>query len=434
MLNNMLSWGKCLLDLVLFFWFSVQFLNHKGAKVRVPPCIIILFLSFLLFFMNTFQIPLLNAVTALACALLMNLFLFEGSLAIRIICSVAEGLLVAIYEFLPSIVSISTDDLISRTGFSLISAGMFIITIMILRHVVIRRMRKHNKDISVNGNLFIIIVPLMSLFIIYHLLYMHHSSPMKAAVIDWQDLLVFAGISLMNIVVIVGDNNSRKHYLFQRKLDRLNQLEQQNRIVIQQQDRFIEELKGFAHDYSKQMDGLKYMLKAADHGQLNHVEKCVDELLESFDECYRFAFIPTPALRVILSQIQLKCTAAHIVFEADIQYGDFSFLSFPDLYGIFENPLSNAVYACREMKEETASRIINLIILRKKNLIWIEIKNTKDHPIKMKNNHIMTTKDDPKWHGLGIKNMKRAVNKYGGYLYICHTVNEFSVTMAIPMP
>lgn len=251
-------------------------------------------------------------------------------------------------------------------------------------------------------------------------------------------MIFFLGVLFMNLAVILGDNHWRKRCQLQHELDRLSRIEQLDRVVIGQQDAFIEELKGLAHDYTKQIDGIKHLLQeGAGGGEGEFVERDIrsyaDEMLHHIEDSYRFAFIPSPALRSILCQTQLCCDSAQIQFDTNILFSDFSFMAFPDIYTIFENPLENAVRACGEITDSSLARRIALTISRKKNLIWVEIKNTKKNPVRVKHGSIQTTKPDESKHGLGIKNMKRVVKKYGGYSHVEYTEEEFVVTMALPV-
>lgn len=146
-----------------------------------------------------------------------------------------------------------------------------------------------------------------------------------------------------------------------------------------------------------------------------------------------FSFIPMAALRAILSQTQIRCNTEQIQFNVDIQYADFSFIQFADLYAIFDNPLSNAIEACCKI-QPGGERFINLSIFKKNNMVWIQISNPLVKPIIVKRGIIQTTKDDKDKHGYGIKSMKRAVSRYGGYTDIDYSAKEFLITIALPLP
>jgi len=440
-----LSYGKCFIDFTLFFWFSCQFLTYKQEKHNKFPYFLLAVLAFLLFTINSLQIPQLNTLATLFCALAINLFLFQASLAALLLCSISEVLLIIVCEFIPISVytlifqknlATVTYQNIGNSAFNLISTGIFCIFIIMMRHFIII-LRQKDSNIGIKENFSIIVVPLTSIFIIYYILDIcsFNTCMDGDGTAYQQSIFIFAGIFIMNVVAIIGDTNTRKQYYLQRELDRLNRLEEQNRIVISQQDQFIEELKGLAHDHIKQINGIQDMLNLTqtDHLLGSEIQSYLDELHGSISENYLFAFIPTPALRVILSQVQIRCNTEGIGFEANIQYADFSFISFPDIYTIFENPLSNAIEACIA-SQSACQKEIKLTMIKKNGLAWISISNPKTTPVVVKNNMFQTTKTDSQWHGLGIRNMKRAVENYGGHLNINYTSDTFMVTIALPIP
>ncbi|MEG0687321.1 MAG: GHKL domain-containing protein [Hungatella sp.] len=444
MLDNILAIVKCILDFFIFYWFSMQFFTKRWNKHKEIPYIVLVILSIFLYFVNCLHIPCLNTAAAIACALVINFLLFKANVAAQLLCALVEVLLIVICEFIPiSIYSILyksdiatiTNETIKNAGFNLIGTGIFSIIIMLTRYLVSLK-RQNNKNVTITENLALIIVPSVSMLIIYYILGINHLYAFRSDVTLWQSIFIFFGILVMNIVVVISDNNLRKRYMLQRDLDEINRLEQLNRTVIEQQDLFIENLKGLAHDYTKQIDGLKNILKTGEsvHPIDEEIQKYTEEMYDNIENNYRFAFIPTPGLRTILSQTQLHCNSSDITFNFDIQYAEFSFVSFPDLYSIFENTLENAITACREVDSTILPKEILFTIMRKKNLIWIQVKNTKTNPIIVKKNRIQTTKSASTSHGMGIENMKRAVNHYGGYVKIEYTADEFSVTLAIPVP
>lgn len=426
------------MDFSLMFWFSTQFFKKRWDHSEVTTLIILVFFSFCLYWVNFFHIPQVNTLAALFLTLVMNLLFFQGFVKGRILCSIAEVLLIVTCESIPislfaalyhrnltSVINVT----IRNAAFNLIGTGLFSVIVLETQCFMLFKKQHENQNIGITQNYAITVVPFFSIVMIYYILDFTMAD-------TWLTLTVLLGILLMNLVVIIGDSNLRKRYHLQRELDELTCKERLSRTVIEQQDRFIEELKGVAHDYAKQMDGFKIILSAvgSDHGLGGEFQTYADQMDRSIAHNYRFAFIPTYGLRSILSQAQLHCEAGNITFDTDIQFCDFSFISFPDLYSIFENPIDNAICACSAIPPGDLPPKIWLKILRKKNMIWVEIRNTKNNPIQVKNSLILTNKEDKKWHGLGIKNMKRALSRYDGYATLEYTDSEFFVTMAIPAP
>jgi len=90
MLDTILAYGKCILDFVLLFWFTMQFFTLRWEKRRLVSWGLLSGLSTVQYFINLLYIPELNTMTALLCSLIFNLMLFKGSIAARILCSFFE--------------------------------------------------------------------------------------------------------------------------------------------------------------------------------------------------------------------------------------------------------------------------------------------------------------------------------------------------------
>lgn len=443
-LNVILSYTKCLLDFVLFYWLSSLFFPFKEKGRSIISAIVLPGLALFLFLVNRLHIPQINTIGALLCAFLINLIFFRASLKAKMLFSLVEVLSIVTCEFMPILfyslafngsIATVTYETIKNSAFSLISTGIFCICIILIRYVVNVKFRE-DRSVIIKENFSIIIVPSISIFIMYYILHLHSLNPnIDDNHVAIESILVFLGILAMNLVAIIGDNTTRKQYYLQRELDRLNRLKESNQIMIEQQDQFIEELKGYAHDYAKQINEIKALLNTEQSKMYlcKDLQTYVEDVYTSINENHMFSFIPMAALRAILSQTQIRCNTEQIQFNVDIQYADFSFIQFADLYAIFDNPLSNAIEACCKI-QPGGERFINLSIFKKNNMVWIQISNPLVKPIIVKRGIIQTTKDDKDKHGYGIKSMKRAVSRYGGYTDIDYSAKEFLITIALPLP
>lgn len=443
-LNVILSYIKCLIDFILFYWLSSLFVPFKEKRRSIGSAVVLPGLALFLFLVNRLQIPQINTVGALLCAFLINLFFFHASLKVKVLISLVEVLAIVTCEFMPILlyslafngsIATVTYETIKNSAFSLISTGIFCICIILIRYGMNIKFRK-DQSVVIKENFAIVIVPAISIFIMYYILHLHSLNPnMDDNRVAVESILIFLGILAMNLVAIIGDNTTRKQYYLQRELDRLNRLKESSQLIIEQQDQCIEEMKGYAHDYAKQINEIRGLLNT---GQNNvylskDLQAYVEDVYTSINENHMFSFIRTAALRAILSQTQIRCNTEQILFNVDIQYVDFSFVQFADLYAIFDNPLSNAIEACCKI-QPGGERFINLTIFKKNNMVWIQISNPLTSPVTIKKGAIQTTKDDAAKHGYGIKSMKRAVSRYGGYTNIDCDADEFLVTIALPIP
>ena len=92
---------------------------------------------------------------------------------------------------------------------------------------------------------------------------------------------------------------------------------------------------------------------------------------------------------------------------------------------MFGNALDNAV-ECEEKRPE-GSRLIHLSIKDIGNMLFIRVENAYDGP-KITDGEIETSKDDKRYHGFGIKSMRRIVEKYGGEMDVNTANGLFCLT------
>lgn len=113
-----------------------------------------------------------------------------------------------------------------------------------------------------------------------------------------------------------------------------------------------------------------------------------------------------------------------------VRIGDLSDLrmSDEDIVIILSNLLSNAMEAC----EKCDKKIIKLKFVKDDGNIVVSVKNTFCGTILCQNGEIATTKEDSAEHGIGIKNIIHAVNKYSGSYTIKYDQEEFYFSILIP--
>ncbi len=97
-----------------------------------------------------------------------------------------------------------------------------------------------------------------------------------------------------------------------------------------------------------------------------------------------------------------------------------------DMTVILGNLLDNAIHACSKLPED--KREIKIVIRYDKGRLIIDIKNQYDNAIRYDRGNIITTHEDRKNHGIGLSNVKQAVEKYQGLLDIEHSDDIFSIT------
>ena len=105
-------------------------------------------------------------------------------------------------------------------------------------------------------------------------------------------------------------------------------------------------------------------------------------------------------------------------------------LSFPsfDLTVILGNLIDNALEAVAFVDEDP---FIDFRINCSKGLMIIKISNPYKIAVNMENGKIITSKKDTANHGIGLKSVKEALNKYNGITKIETDQNIFTITAAL---
>lgn len=230
-------------------------------------------------------------------------------------------------------------------------------------------------------------------------------------------------------VVMLSVKNSQTKYL--SKLNSLNE----EYLTIQ------------AHHFEKvrQSDTEMKMLR---HDMKNHII-CLNNLYKSkkYDEMGEYLGQLTDAIKEIESPIITGNEIADAIISeklteaknnnAEIKIdGDFGGLSISSIHlcTILSNLLDNAIEAVVSVPKE--DRKINLQIRKTGSFMYISIKNPTGDYVKTSDN-MQTKKSDRNNHGLGLKNVRKAVSDCGGTFYLECTKefekNIFTAEAVLPM-
>lgn len=93
------------------------------------------------------------------------------------------------------------------------------------------------------------------------------------------------------------------------------------------------------------------------------------------------------------------------------------FLQVMDLCTIFGNALDNAIEHCSKLEDKN-SRLIHLSVSGKKGFVTILVENRFQGNVKLQDGLPVSTKGDDRFHGYGIKSIRRTVEKYGGHVNV----------------
>lgn len=118
---------------------------------------------------------------------------------------------------------------------------------------------------------------------------------------------------------------------------------------------------------------------------------------------------------------------AGIDFTFEGSLSGLSALSEPDICGLLSNAYDNAMDACLAQEHAYIHTLANSTT----HHTYIKIRNSIPKKIRIRHNHLQTTKTDKQSHGYGIEIMKQIAHKYHGSCNISSTDTEFIVEIML---
>ncbi len=178
----------------------------------------------------------------------------------------------------------------------------------------------------------------------------------------------------------------------------------------------------YAHDAKKHLSAIKNL---TDNDEINaYLEKLTDNL-ENYSA---LATSGNHHLDVILNKYIAQCEMKKINFTYDVRLSNLKSVEMYDLVTILSNILDNAV----ESAEKSKDKNIEFTTDYRNTYDVIVVKNSCDEKPVSKGEVLKTTKDNKRFHGLGIKSVKKVLEKYDGdYSWEYDEVNKTFITTVV---
>lgn len=187
------------------------------------------------------------------------------------------------------------------------------------------------------------------------------------------------------------------------------------------------------HDFHNQLLVIFGMVQQqADAGEiLSYIERLMNAELPGTTMMMK---THRTAVDIILNQKYAIAESRSIRFSS--QLDDLS--SFPlsdlELVTVLSNLIDNAIEACEKI-EDAQRRYISLNMKVEPQAAFLHIENPSAAPVKIQNNHIVTTKKNPLEHGYGLQNVIYVLEQHH-VIYLLNYDTEsgvFSFSAQIPM-
>ncbi len=186
------------------------------------------------------------------------------------------------------------------------------------------------------------------------------------------------------------------------------------------------DMRGWRHDYHNHMQVMKAQLALGNLEEIQEYLNALEKELDHVDTLVKSGNLMTDAIlnsKLTLARrqkIRINCNAK---IPERISVEDV------DLCVILGNLMDNALVACKQIAEE--NRFLRIYMKVNKSQLYLSIQNSaKEDPDFNEQNYITKKRGN---HGLGMKRVQTAVEKYQGYLNLANEPGIFAAEVTIPL-
>lgn len=209
--------------------------------------------------------------------------------------------------------------------------------------------------------------------------------------------------------------------------------ERAQRMVLQQTDRLMEKNYQMLHqdlqENAKRIHDFHHHLQAilglAEQAGDQKTEEYVQSLLDVSYRDVRMCSCGNDIIDAVINCSATEAARSQIDFHYDVELSSsLSQISPIDLCAVLGNQVENALDACKKIPD-SQRRFIQVSIRQNKSFVVIQVINSAYRNPFTADGRLVTNKEDPQFHGLGLKSIQDTVDKYNGYLSNSYEDHQF---------
>ncbi len=301
--------------------------------------------------------------------------------------------------------------------FGMISILLFtyMVVLILQNYVYIRK----GNNVPVTYWITILLIPTASTYILTILFISTGLSSIQILICVVLLLIVNIYIFSLNNTMLMKTEDEVSNYIL---LEQNNYYENQLNLI----DSELRLNKSFQHDWRNHLSIVYYLYE-------NNEEKLlieyISEILKKVNNVNEYVHTGNVVIDSILNYKLQEANNKGIKVILDVYVPEQLSVKSFDITVILGNLLDNAIDACSKLDEK--ERNISLSIHYDKSRLFIDIKNQYKNEVIYNEGNILSTKHNKLNHGIGLSNVKNAVEKYQGLMDIEHTGNTFSTLVLL---
>jgi len=312
------------------------------------------------------------------------------------------------------------EDMLVR-GVGILSVSLFYAVVIFLK----RAFKGYRFKSSEKGTLKFIIIPLLSVLAI---LYTMHEN------VEYHEEKVNVLITVISLVFLVI--NMVAYYVFEEIIKKNEVIREKEMFETQGKtqleiysrlNEYFEKSKSWSHEYKNHMMCIRTFAENKDICNLTEYLNRMDT--NEFENIVRVD-TNNAVVNAVLNAKYSEAVTKDVTMI--IKVNDLSMITIEnvDLVIVLANLINNALEAVERIKE---TKIIKLRITHNEKGMIISVSNPYDGELSRSGSEFITTKKQNTWsHGIGIKNVLKVVDKYGGKYVIQTNNRNFMFCIEIP--
>lgn len=187
------------------------------------------------------------------------------------------------------------------------------------------------------------------------------------------------------------------------------------------------EIRRFRHDMNHHLLVIRDLFDQGDKEAAHIYFQELESRITPKNRC----FCKNSVLNAVLNAKYTKAEDSSIDCFFHIDLPEVTAMDQISLCSIFANTLDNAIEACLKIPEPGKRSISVKARIAENGFFSYEIKNTKINKITVEKGRYISDKKQKSEHGLGLTNVQKSVEKYGGTLSLTYDETSFTAVILI---
>lgn len=240
-------------------------------------------------------------------------------------------------------------------------------------------------------------------------------------VVFWQRTAMKRNLQKMKEVDQVLTQYVAEHVDLQKKLDEVRQDYERQKDMADEILRVREQSRALKHDMKNHT---LVMLSYLEENKVEEARQYASDILDKLNRMYTYVNVGNSLLSYIINHKLSAAKEQGMEVKAEIENLPFGYMDSMDFSSLLNNILDNAI----EGGAASQRRVLMVSIHNQRGFDVITVKNSIPKSVLQHNPDLVTTKSAP-GHGMGMKQIRKIVEKYEGTLDVQEDGDLFSVSV-----